>query len=224
MNSVVLLSGGLDSTVTMGIALDHEDRVVYPLIFDYGQRHRREVHSALDVFAWYRRKYQDRVFPAKIVTLPNVFHSSLTGTSLLPKNRHIDDSIPTTYVPARNSIFLAFAASYAESMMCNEIWVGFNAIDYSGYPDCRPEYVEAMGKALALGTKRGVEGNPIRIKAPIIAWSKSEIVQHGIVLEMPIELTWSCYEGGEKPCSECDSCVIRAAAFKVVGVEDGALL
>jgi 7-cyano-7-deazaguanine synthase len=128
--------------------------------------------------------------------------------------------IPSTYVPARNTIFLGLSGSLAEVVSADSIYVGFNAIDFSGYPDCRPQYVDAMAKALNLGTKRGTEGRPIAIRAPLLTLSKGEIVQKGFALGVPFELTWSCYAGGERPCGVCDTCLLRAKGFDEVGAPD----
>jgi 7-cyano-7-deazaguanine synthase len=231
MKVVALLSGGLDSATALAIALDmgHE---VFPLSFHYAQRHVVEVDSAISVVAHYRYK-SDRgagdlhLHPIQIVKIHDLaFRSALTDTHVdVPTSTDANSvgDIPVTYVPARNSMFLAVATGYAESIGADAVWCGFNAVDYSGYPDCRPEFVEAMEKALALGTKRGVEGSPIMIVAPLIRWTKKMIVEAAVAYRVPIHLTWSCYIGGKRPCGECDSCVIRARGFAEAMERDTAL-
>lgn len=224
--AIVLLSGGLDSATALGIALS-QGVEVYPLVFDYAQRHRRELKSSSQIVAHYR-KAGARIFSLRRVGLEGLDFSTSALTSDLdvPTGRDADtmtDGIPVTYVPARNSIFLSIATAFAEAQSAEEVWTGFNAIDYSGYPDCRPEYVEAMQNALALGTKRGVDGNPVVIVAPIIAKTKVEIVEVALRIGVPLQYTWSCYLGQDIPCGVCDSCVIRAMAFAAVGQKDPAL-
>lgn len=230
---VVLLSGGLDSATALGMAIA-EGAAVYPIAFHYSQRHIVEIDSASRVVAFYRYERPpeggvdicvERLNVVKISGL--MLDSALTYNEVgVPMNRDeskMSADIPVTYVPARNSMFLAIATGYAESIGADEVWCGFNAVDYSGYPDCRPEFVQAMQGALALGTKRGVDGHPIDIKAPLINMKKSEIVQRAVQLKIPIHLTWSCYVGGKRPCGECDSCIIRAKGFAEAGFEDEAL-
>ncbi len=217
--AVVLLSGGLDSATAMAMAIE-QGRQAHPLSFDYGQKHERELLSAFAVSRHYG-------IEPRIIQVSNLkIASALTGEGDIPRGRdetRMAEDIPVTYVPARNSMFLAIAAGYAESIQADEIWVGFNAVDYSGYPDCRPEYVHMMERALGLGTKRGVEGNRVRIKAPIIDMPKVKVVEEAKRLGVPLHATWSCYVGGEAPCGECDSCVIRRNAFRALGCEDPAL-
>lgn len=229
--AVVLLSGGLDSATALGMAIDR-GLIVYPISFHYSQRHIVEVDSAMSVVAHYR--YQrpgngvnlnvERLHVVKIegLTLDSALTDDAVNVPMRRKEAEMKD-IPVTYVPARNSMFLAIATGYAESVGADEVWCGFNAVDYSGYPDCRPKFVHAMQEALALGTKRGVDGQPIVLKAPLIHLKKSEIVQHAIQLGVPMELTWSCYIGGKRPCGECDSCLIRAKGFAEAGYADPAL-
>lgn len=225
--AIVLTSGGLDSTTALGIALS-QGRACYPLGFDYAQRHRRELQAASKVVAHYAAK-KANIMTQYVVRIQGLDFSAsaLTNPLLeLPKDREeevMSSEIPVTYVPARNSIFLAIATAFAETLGADEVWTGFNAVDYSGYPDCRPAYVHAMEGALALGTKRGVDGNPVRIVAPIITDTKAEIVKKALELGVPLEETWSCYAGESKPCGSCDSCRIRAAAFTVNGCLDPAL-
>jgi 7-cyano-7-deazaguanine synthase len=217
--AVVLLSGGLDSTVTLAKAKE-EDYEVYPLSFDYGQRHNKELESAKKI-----GKYFD-VQEHKILKIDftQIGGSALTDKFIsVPEERKIEkigEDIPITYVPARNTILLAFSMGYAEVIDAEAIFIGANAIDYSGYPDCRPEYFEAFQKIVDLGTKTGVLGKPIQIKYPLINMTKAEIVKEGVRLNVPFHLTWSCYKGGEKACGKCDSCILRLKGFKEAGIED----
>jgi len=217
MKAVVLLSGGLDSTTTLAIALN-DGYDVYPITFRYGQRHNREIESAKKICEYYNLKL-------KIVdiNLREIGGSALTDNIDVPKNRslvEISREIPVTYVPARNTIFLSIALGYAEVIDADRIYIGVNALDYSGYPDCRPEYIEEFNKLSKLATKRGVEGKPIEIVAPLIHMTKAEIIKKGMELNVPYELTWSCYEGGEKPCGKCDSCILRLKGFMEAGEKD----
>ncbi|MCD6371014.1 MAG: 7-cyano-7-deazaguanine synthase QueC [Thermoplasmata archaeon] len=216
MRAVVLLSGGLDSATTLAIAI-HRGYEVHALSFDYGQRHSRELESARKIASYYN-------VPHRImkVDLRQIGGSALTDDIDVPE-RDIEDiknEIPSTYVPARNTILLSFTLAYAELIDADVIFYGANAIDYSGYPDCRPEYVEAFERMANLGTKRGVEGRPIKIEAPLIHMSKAEIIRKGMELGVPYELTWSCYQGGEKACGRCDSCLLRLKGFMEAGYED----
>ena len=216
MRAVVLLSGGLDSATTLAIAI-HEGYEVHALSFDYGQRHSRELESAKKIAKYYG-------VPHKImkVDLRQIGGSALTDNIEIPEREldEIKDEIPITYVPARNTILLSFALGYAEVLDADAIFYGANAIDYSGYPDCRPEYVEAFERMANLGTKKGVEGRPIKIIAPLINMSKAEIIKRGMELSVPYQLTWSCYRGGEKACGKCDSCLLRLKGFMEAGYED----
>jgi 7-cyano-7-deazaguanine synthase len=150
--------------------------------------------------------------------------SALTDNQIdLPIDRSLTEmgqSIPITYVPARNTIFLSFALGYAEAIGASRVYIGVNALDYSGYPDCRPDYIQAMQEVFRLGTKQGLEGTPIKIVAPLIDLRKTEIIQLGNSLGVPWEKTWSCYAGGEKACGVCDSCRLRLAAFAELGLKD----
>ncbi len=217
MKAVVLLSGGLDSTTTLAIAIN-DGYDVYPITFRYGQRHNREIESAKKISEYYNLKL-------KIVdiNLREIGGSALTDNIDVPKNRSLGEisrEIPVTYVPARNTIFLSIALGYAEVIDADRIYIGVNALDYSGYPDCRPEYIEEFNKLSKLATKRGVEGKPIEIVAPLIHMTKAEIIKKGMELNVPYELTWSCYEGGEKPCGKCDSCILRLKGFMEAGEMD----
>jgi 7-cyano-7-deazaguanine synthase len=229
IKAVALLSGGLDSAVAMAVAL-RDGREVYPVSFHYGQKHEKELESAHKIVDWYKRfkpGVNRQLHSLQVVRISNMMlDSALTDTKIMPLGRSsadMSEGIPVTYVPARNSIFLAIASGIAESVDADEIYVGFNCLDYSGYPDCRPEFVGIMQTALGMGTKRGVEGNPIRIQVPIILNTKEEIVRKGLEMSVPMEFTWSCYCGLARPCGACDSCQIRDKAFKAVGIPDPAL-
>lgn len=210
MRAVTLLSGGLDSTTVTAYALSkHYD--VYPLTFSYGQRHKKELTSAKKVAEFYK-------LPLKIIrlNLRVIGGSALTSDLPVPEHRdlnNISKSIPVTYVPARNTIFLSLALGYAEVINAKKIFIGANAIDYSGYPDCRPEYFRAFNKLANLATKAGVEGNRIKIEAPLLNMSKAEIIKLGTKLKVPYNLTWSCYEGRKNACGKCDSCILRLKGF-----------
>ncbi len=219
VKAVVLLSGGLDSsTVLYQAKADGCD--CYALSFDYQQRHRRELESA-----------QQIAQSARIIEHQTVrFDLTLWGGSALtddqmnlPTDRSLHEmaaNIPITYVPARNTIFLSFALAYAEAIAADRVYIGVNALDYSGYPDCRPDYIQAMAEVFRLGTKQGREGDPITIHAPLIDLKKTEIIQLGNRLGVPWEKTWSCYAGGEQACGVCDACQLRLVAFKELGLTD----
>ena len=219
MKAVVLLSGGLDSSTTLYQALS-EGFVCYSVAFDYQQRHHKELKSA-SLIAQKAGITQHRTVK---FDLRQWGGSALTDESLeLPSDRSLElmsENIPITYVPARNTIFLSFALAYAETINADFIYIGVNALDYSGYPDCRPEYIQAMQEVFRLGTKQGVSGKPVTIKTPLIDLKKTEIIQLGNRLGVPWELTWSCYAGEEKACGVCDSCRLRLAAFTELGLED----
>ncbi len=215
--AVVLLSGGLDSATVLHWALARGWSPL-ALAFDYGQRHRREMASA-------RALCRRAGVPLHVVrfALPWKGSSLLDPRSKLPSARDpraIGKSIPSTYVPARNTIFLSFGLSCAEAIGAGAVMIGANALDYSGYPDCRPDFIQAMGKAFLLGTKAGREGRAIRIIAPLIKYSKKDIVRLGSKLGVPWGLTWSCYRGGARPCGRCDSCLLRARGFAQAGKKD----
>lgn len=217
--AVVLLSGGLDSTTTLAYALSKGYEVI-PLTVCYGQRHSRELQSAKAVVAHYGLKSHivlnlDLGFMrTSALTSPQVAVPLHEGTEDIGKE------IPVTYVPARNIIMLSIAAGLCETEGGEAIFIGANAIDYSGYPDCRPEFFQAFQEVLRVGTKAGVEGRPVRIEAPILRMTKSEIVTLGKRLHAPLELTWSCYQGGERACGHCESCLLRLKGFQEAGYED----
>ena len=212
--AVVLLSGGLDSTVTLALALADGFEVT-ALSFRYGQRHTKELDSARRVCIHYGIEHT-------IVDLDlSSFRSALTDRRIdVPEDREIGSEIPITYVPARNIVFLSIAAGLCESIDADRIYIGANAIDYSGYPDCRPEFFQAFSEMLSKGTKAGVEGNEIEIATPILRNTKADIVRIGKELNAPLRMTWSCYNGGDKACGRCDSCMLRLKGFSEAGYPD----
>ena len=218
-SAVCLLSGGLDSCVTAFMAKD-EDYDIYALSFNYWQRHKKEIECAKDVA--FAVKAKDHIIFD--LDLRRFGKSSLVDTSsYIPKSydlENIGKTIPSTYVPARNTVFLSIALAYAEAIDADAIFIGVTAQDYSGYPDCRPEYIKAYQKMSDLATKKGVEGLSIRIEAPLLYFTKAEIIKRGLELHAPFEKTWSCYQGGRKACGKCDSCFLRLKGFKDSGYRD----
>lgn len=213
--AVILLSGGLDSTVTAYQASTLWDEL-YALTFNYGQKHNREVQCALQVGLILG------VERHKVLELPlgMIGGSSLVGEGSISVGG-LKREIPSTWVPQRNAIFLAIAFGWAEVIGAAKVYIGVNSIDYSGYPDCRPEFISAMEKSLNLASKQFVEqGTSIRIVAPLMSLSKKEIVGLGVKLRVPFAETWSCYQGGKRACGKCDSCLLRLAAFKANGIID----
>ncbi|MBV8693335.1 MAG: 7-cyano-7-deazaguanine synthase QueC [Actinobacteria bacterium] len=217
--SLVVLSGGLDSTVCLGLARRDADRVD-AVTFDYGQRHRVELDHAAAVAGHYAVDHL--VVP---IDLTGWGGSALTDASIdVPEPSAAgDDTIPVTYVPARNLIFLSLAMGIAEARDLDAVYLGVNALDYSGYPDCRPEFVQSFAATAALALKRGVEGNPVEVRTPLVDLGKADIVRLGLSLDAPLRLTWSCYRGAHLPCGRCDSCALRAKGFAEAGVPDPAL-
>jgi len=216
--AVILLSGGLDSAVTLYEAKRRGYRPLC-LVFDYGQRHRREIAQAVKI-ARYSRS------PCLVVkiSLPWQGSALLDKTVPLPGRRRIrPGAIPATYVPARNIIFLSFAASCAEAARARAVFIGANAIDYSGYPDCRPDFYRVFQESLRKGLVTGVRGKAVRIYTPLIRKTKAQIIRRAQALKAPYHLTWSCYKGGKRPCGECDSCRLRAKGFREAGLTDPAL-
>ena len=219
--AVVLLSGGLDSAVALYVAKQagHE---VHALSFDYGQRHNKELNCAKAI------AQKAGVASHNIVTLNLDLWggSSLTDKSMSVENGDVNRTdIPVTYVPARNMVFLSIAASLAEAKGARHIYIGVSQVDYSGYVDCRREFIDAMQEAINKGTVMGAEkGETITIHAPFINMTKSQEITLGQELGVDFGLTWSCYRGGDKPCGTCDSCLLRAKAFEEAGIEDGANL
>jgi len=218
--AVILLSGGIDSTTTLAIAIA-EAYEAYALSFDYGQRHQIETQAARCVVDSLGAK-QHRV--AKI-DLRVFCGSALTDAIDVPKQRpekEIAHGIPITYVPARNTIFLAYALAWAEVVGASDIFLGVNAIDYSGYPDCRLEFIEAFENLANLGTKAGVEGERFQIHTPLIKFSKAEIIRKAVELGVDLSLTHSCYDPSSEglACGECDSCLLRLKGFREAGIKD----
>jgi 7-cyano-7-deazaguanine synthase len=221
--AVVLSSGGIDSTTAMAIA-KHEGFKIYSLSFFYGQRHAFELEAAQKV----AKAIGVTEHLVINVDLKQIGGSSLTDDIDVPKDRdeqEITREIPDTYVPARNTIFLSFALAWAEVLKSSDIFIGVNAIDYSGYPDCRPEYIDAFERMANLATKAGVEGTTrVRIRTPLIRLTKAKIIQKGIDLGVDFALTHSCYDPSPQgfACGKCDSCFLRRKGFKEAGVTDPA--
>jgi 7-cyano-7-deazaguanine synthase len=219
-HAVVLLSGGLDSATTLAIARA-QDYEVYALSFDYGQRHQRELDAARRIATSLGAKEH------RVVKIDNqIFRgSALTDDVDVPKARsekEINAGIPLTYVPARNTIFLAHALAWAETIPVGHIFIGANAIDYSGYPDCRPEFIALFETLANVGTKAGTEGARLQIHAPLIKMSKADIVRKAVELEVDLSLTHSCYDPtpNGSACGKCDSCQLRLKGFREAGVKD----
>jgi 7-cyano-7-deazaguanine synthase len=219
MRAVALLSGGLDSYTAAAIAKS-EGFTINALTVQYGQRHRREVESARAVA---RSLGVERHLELS-VDLRGIGGSALTSDEAVPRDRDLSSrDIPSTYVPARNTIFLSLALGWAEVLDARDIVMGVNALDYSGYPDCRPEFIAAFESLASLATRAGVqEGSRVRIHTPLISMTKAEIVRRGIGLGLDYGLTTSCYDPGPtgRPCGHCDSCVLRAKGFDEVGIAD----
>jgi len=218
MKAVILLSGGLDSSTVLYQA-KADGCECYAITFNYQQRHQRELQSAHAI------ALTVGVIEHQLVNfdLRAWGGSALTDDIDLPQDRDLAAmaaNIPITYVPARNTIFLSFALAYAEAIAANQVYIGVNALDYSGYPDCRPDYIEAMQSVYRLGTKQGRSGQPIEIVAPLINLKKTEIIELGNKLGVPWSQTWSCYAGGDTACGVCDSCRLRLAAFAELGLSD----
>ncbi|MGF7089238.1 7-cyano-7-deazaguanine synthase [Kroppenstedtia sanguinis] len=215
--AVVVLSGGLDSTTCMGLARE-AGYDLYPLTFHYGQRHDREVEYARKVAKYFEVK-EHRVVDMGF--LRQIGGSALTDDKMeVPVPDDSGEEIPSTYVPARNLIFLSLATAYAEVIGAVKVYIGVSAVDYSGYPDCRPEFIQSMEETIRQGTKAGVNGNPIHLEAPLLHLSKGETIREGLRLGVPYHLTTSCYRGGETACGLCDSCRLRLKGFREAGAED----
>ena len=220
-DAVILLSGGLDSYTAGGI-VRAEGFTLHALTVRYGQTHAREIEAS--------RKVAKSLGVARHVELDldlrGIAASALTGAASVPKDRPLDAAdIPVTYVPARNTIFLSLALAWAETLGATDIVLGVNALDYSGYPDCRPEYVHAFETLARLATKAGVEGASFKVHTPLISMTKADIIRRGIALGLDYGLTHSCYDPDPngRPCGHCDSCVLRAKGFAEAGIADPAL-
>jgi len=217
--AIVLLSGGLDSATTLYLA-KKKGFQCFCLIFNYGQRHKREIESAKKIArsANYHYKIININLPWRGSAL---LDKKINIPAVIKTQRHQDTSgIPRTYVPARNIIFLSFALSFAEAIKAEKIFIGAHIQDYSGYPDCRPEFYRAFKKVISTGTKAGVEKRGIKIQTPLIGKTKAQIIRQARQLGVPFALTWSCYQGGRVPCGECDSCYYRAKGFQEAGITD----
>lgn len=219
--AVVLLSGGLDSS-TLAYYVKSKGYDVYAISFDYGQKSQRELDASRKIGQLLGVKEHKFIK----IDLKSIGGSALTSNIDVPeadttydsKKQGISDirDIPITYVPARNTIFLSIALAYAEVIDADVIFYGANCIDYSGYPDCRPEFIDAFNNLAKVGTKKGIEGGTIKIEAPFLFYTKKDIVKTALDLGVPIEETWSCYSDGDEPCGKCDSCIIRQKAIDEV--------
>jgi 7-cyano-7-deazaguanine synthase len=214
--AIALLSGGLDSATAAALAIEAGHRVI-ALSLDYGQRHRRELQAAAAVAAALGIS-EHHTLPVNLAAWGG---SALTDASIAVPTGGVETGvIPSTYVPGRNTVFIALGLSLAEARGARTLVLGVNAVDYSGYPDCRPDYLTAFQTLADLATKAGREGHGPRLWAPLVSWSKTEIVRQALRLGVPIDATWSCYSGGNAPCGVCDSCRIRDAALIEAGRPD----
>ena len=215
--AVILLSGGLDSTTVLSIAKS-QGYDCYALSFDYGQKQRSELESSISI-AKKSNVIEHRIMK---ISLSDIGGSALTDQSIDVPKYSESDEIPITYVPARNTIFLSFALAWAEVVDCQTIFIGVNALDYSGYPDCRPEFIEAFENMANLATKQSVEGDRIQIKTPLISMTKAEIIKKGLGLGVDYSETTSCYDANTlgEACGECDACVLRKIGFENANVQD----
>ncbi|WP_298293792.1 7-cyano-7-deazaguanine synthase QueC [Thiomonas sp.] len=215
--AVVLLSGGMDSATVLALARQ-QGFACFALSLDYGQRHRAELDAARRVAAALGAQRHE-VLP---LDLSRFGGSALTDPAIAVPTRHADAGIPVTYVPARNTVMLALALSWAEALGAQDLFYGANAVDYSGYPDCRPEYVAAFERLANLATKAGVEGRPMRLHAPLIALSKAQIIQTGTRLGVDYAITVTCYQADAegRACGRCDACRLRAQGFAAAGLPD----
>ncbi|MEW6442762.1 MAG: 7-cyano-7-deazaguanine synthase QueC [bacterium] len=219
--AIILLSGGVDSTTCLAIARE-EGRELYALSFRYGQRHLQELDRAARIAVRFGVKRHIVVD----FDMRTIGGSALTAGGEIPKGRDPDaiaaGGIPSTYVPARNTVFLSFALAWAEVIGALEIFIGVNAIDFSGYPDCRPAFIEAFQRLVEVATRAGVEGRPVRIRAPLLHMTKAEIIAKGLSLGVDYAMTHSCYDPpADRPaCGRCDSCLLRRKGFAAAGVSD----
>ncbi len=216
--AVILLSGGLDSATVLALA-KHQGYACYTMSFDYGQRHRSELKASAEL------SKQLGAIEHKVIclNLDGIGGSALTDTSLaIPEQTTVTEQIPVTYVPARNTVFLALALGWAEVLQARDIFIGVNSVDYSGYPDCRMEFIRAFEQLANLATRAGVEGKGFRIQAPLQSLSKAQIVQQGSALGVDYSMTISCYQADEqgRACGKCESCRLRAAGFHQAGLKD----
>lgn len=224
IKAIALVSGGLDSATAAGFAVS-KFRRVYGLSFNYGQRHSIELEAA-------KKIAQTLAFESHLiidVDFRRIGGSALTSDIEVPKSRSLEDmsaDIPVTYVPGRNTIFLAFALAYAEVVGAQEIYIGANQLDYSGYPDCRGEFFEAFNHLAKFATKQGVEGHPVKVIAPLLNKTKADIIKNAVWLGVDLGLTHSCYDPlpDGTPCGHCDSCILRAKGFEEAGIPDPALV
>ncbi len=215
--AVILLSGGIDSSTTLFLAKE-KGYECYPLVFDYNQRHRKEVECANKICeaAGCKPTLMRIRFPWRGSAL-------IDKAEALPSNRSLNEmkkEIPSTYVPSRNTIFLSFALSFAETIGAYKIFIGANSIDFSGYPDCRPTFLRAFESVARSGTKMSLGGRQISIESPLLLKKKSQIIREGIRLNVPHRHTWSCYDGKSNPCGVCDACIIRKKGFEEAGAID----
>lgn len=230
--AVVILSGGLDSTTCMGIAQE-EGYEIYPITFDYGQRHSMEIENAKRVAEFYGAASRHKIISLgflkefggsaltdETIDVPDVSQPAGDSNASDGTPGNGEEDIPVTYVPGRNLLFLSIATSFAEVSGAEAIYIGVNALDYSGYPDCRPEFIRKVEEVIELATKAGAEGQAIRIATPLLHWSKAEIIRQGTRLGVPYHLTTSCYNGSEEACGTCDSCRLRLKGFAEAGLED----
>jgi len=218
--AIALLSGGMDS-VTAAAMVKKQGYDIYALTVSYGQRHAREIESAKRLAIWLGAKEHE------VVDLPisRLLRSSLMNPEedVTSDEKTIGKKIPATYVPGRNAILLAIAAAWAESIGAEAIVMGVNVVDYSGYPDCGQNFIDAFSNLVKVSTRGGMEGHPIEILTPITKMSKADIVRKGTELGVPFKETWSCYKGGGEPCGVCDSCILRKKGFSAVGIPDPAI-
>lgn len=215
--AVVVLSGGLDSTTCMGIAKERGYEL-YPITFQYGQKNAREVEQTKKIAQFYNAK-EHRIVDTTFFR--QIGGSALTDENLkVPAAEEKTEEIPVTYVPARNMIFLSLASAYAEVIEAEAIFIGVSAVDFSGYPDCRPEFILSMEETINLATKAGASGKKIKIETPLMHLSKKETVEEGLRLNVPYHLTTSCYNGEERACGKCESCMLRIKGFKEAGAKD----
>ena len=215
--AVILLSGGLDSATVLAIAKSQRFEC-HTMAFDYGQRHRSELHASEKL----AKQMGAKTHRVMKVDMRNIGGSALTDNTIDVPVEGVGEDIPITYVPARNTIFLSYGLALAEVIEADDIFIGVNAVDYSGYPDCRPQYIQAYESMANLATKRAIEGHPLKIQTPLIDLSKAEIIQKGIELGVDYSLTVSCYQANEQgeACGICDSCRLRQQGFNEAGIDD----